>query len=85
MAVREPAARYLPPLVPPPLPVPLAYALDHPLLQCPDGIFAALAVHLAHKARGVAVDWRPNTVYAPLSVADLALQVGSPDLFGHQL
>ncbi|KAL4458550.1 hypothetical protein ABPG75_013415 [Micractinium tetrahymenae] len=41
---------------------------------CPDGIFAALAVHLAHKARGVAVDWRPNTVYAPLSVADLALQ-----------
>lgn len=45
-------------------------------LQCPDGIFAALAVHMAHKARGLAVDWRPNTVYAPLSVADLDLQVG---------
>lgn len=41
---------------------------------CPDGIFAALAVHMAHKARGLAVDWRPNTVYAPLSVADLDLQ-----------
>ena len=34
----------------------------------PDGIFAALAVHLAHKARGQAVEFRPNTVYKPLSV-----------------
>lgn len=41
---------------------------------CPDGIFAALAVHLAHRERGISVDWRPNTVYTPLSVADLALQ-----------
>jgi nanoRNase/pAp phosphatase (c-di-AMP/oligoRNAs hydrolase) len=41
---------------------------------CPDGIFAALAVHLAHKGRGAAVEFRPNTVYAPLSVDALELQ-----------
>lgn len=43
----------------------------------PDGIFAALAVHLAHKARGVAVEMRPNTVYAPLTVDTLNLKVRS--------
>lgn len=41
---------------------------------CPDGIFAALAVHLAHRARGVPVEFRPNTVYAPLSVDCLGLK-----------
>jgi hypothetical protein len=42
--------------------------------QCPDGIFAALAVHLAHKARGQPVEFRPNTVYAPLTLDALQLQ-----------
>ena len=44
------------------------------MLQCPDGIFAALAVHLAHKARGTPVEFRPNTVYAPLTLDALQLQ-----------
>lgn len=60
--------------LPPPLPN-LEHPPSTPLWQCPDGIFAALAVHLAHRERGISVDWRPNTVYTPLSVADLALQV----------
>ncbi|PSC71276.1 DHHA1 domain [Micractinium conductrix] len=41
---------------------------------CPDGVFAALAVHLAHRARGQAVEYWPNTVYAPLTLEDLRLQ-----------
>lgn len=33
---------------------------------CPDGIFAALAAHLYHNARGRPVSFLPNTVYEPL-------------------
>ena len=55
------------PTTPPP---PLVWSVP----QCPDGIFAALALHLAHRARGLTVDWRPNTVYAPLTVEALQLR-----------
>lgn len=42
---------------------------------CHDGVFAALAVHLHHAVlRGEAVDFFPNTTYAPLSVDDLGLR-----------
>lgn len=51
------------------------FALPPALFAGPDGIFAALAVHLAHKARGVAVEWRPNTVWGPEKVDALNLQV----------
>lgn len=41
---------------------------------CPDGIFAALALHLAHKTRGLPVDFHPNTVWAPLTEEALSLK-----------
>jgi hypothetical protein len=41
-------------------------------LQCHDGVFAALAVHLAHASP---VEWWPNTVWAPHAVESLSLKV----------
>lgn len=61
--------------LPPPPPVTLP-PLASLLPAGPDGIFAALAVHLAHKARGAHVEFRPNTVWAPEPVEALNLQVG---------
>ena len=51
---------------------------------CPDGIFAALAAHLHFRDSGSDVRWVPNRVYAPGTVASLALQVSSsaPDSCG---
>ena len=43
----------------------------------PDGIFAALALHLWHQAKGKAVEFVPNRVYAPATVEALGLQVGT--------
>ena len=42
---------------------------------CPDGVFAALAAHLHFRSSGSDVRWVPNRVYAPETVAGLALQV----------
>ena len=42
---------------------------------CPDGVFAALAAHLHFRDSGSDVRWVPNRVYAPETVASLALQV----------
>eukprot|EP00898_Chlorokybus_atmophyticus_P007980 jgi/Chlat1/8183/Chrsp76S07622 len=35
---------------------------------CPDGVFAAVAAHLYHKAIGCKVDFYANTVFSPLSL-----------------
>ncbi|GAB4821849.1 hypothetical protein N2152v2_008895 [Parachlorella kessleri] len=43
---------------------------------CPDGIFAALALNLWHQAKGKAVEFIPNRVYAPATVQTLGLQGG---------
>ncbi len=42
---------------------------------CPDGVFAALAAHLHFRDSRSDVRWVPNRVYAPETVASLALQV----------
>ena len=42
---------------------------------CPDGVFAALAAHLAFAKTAETVAWIPNTVYAPRKLDDLKLQV----------
>ena len=43
---------------------------------CPDGIGAALAAHLHFEQTGQPPPrWVPNRVFAPVSVADLALKV----------
>lgn len=42
----------------------------------PDGIFAALALHLYHATAGLKVEYLPNTVYGPRTVEALNLQVG---------
>ena len=48
-----------------------------PATAGPDGIFAALALHLWHQAKGKAVEFVPNRVYAPATVEALGLQVGT--------
>lgn len=42
---------------------------------CPDGVFAALALHRWHAAHGRLVAWFPNTTWAPVTVDALGLQV----------
>lgn len=41
---------------------------------CPDGIFAALAAHLAHKKLQKSVRWHPLTVFKPPDVQQLDLK-----------
>ncbi len=52
---------------------------------CPDGVFAALAAHLHFRDSGSDVRWVPNRVYAPETVASLALQVScvAPEMSMH--
>ncbi|KAL4859293.1 hypothetical protein ACK3TF_001036 [Chlorella vulgaris] len=55
--------------VPGPMASPRVLCMYH--YPCHDGVFAALAVHLAHASP---VEWWPNTVWAPHAVESLSLK-----------